>query len=83
MANKTACDNSITGWTATVSSNKTACDNSVAQLNGRIAALEGKTDGYLKMVGAFAGTVELWGGTAEEFAKVDITGKRMFMTLEN
>ena len=83
VANKTACDNSITGLTATVSSNKTACDNSVAQLNGRIAALEGKTDGYLKMVGAFAGTVELWGGTAEEFAKVDITGKRMFMTLEN
>lgn len=82
-ANKKACDAAISSLTSTVNANKTACDNSVAQLNGRIAALEGKTDGYLKMVGAFAGTVELWGGTAEEFAKVDITGKRMFMTLEN
>lgn len=83
VANKTACVNSITGLADTVSSNKTACDNSVKALNEKIAALEDKTDGYLKMVGAFEGTVELWGGTAEEFAKVDITGKRMFMTLEN
>ncbi len=82
-ANKQACENDVASLTATVRSNKTACDNSVKTLNDKIAALEGKTDGYLKMVGAFDGTVELWGGTAEEFAKVDITGKRMFMTLEN
>ncbi len=81
--NKAECELSVTQLTDTVNNNKTACVNSVKALLDKIAVLEEMIAGYVKFVGAFEGTVELWGGTAEEFSKIDITGKRMFMTLEN
>lgn len=80
-ANKQACENAVASLTATVRSNKAACDNSVAQLNGKIAALEDKTDGYVKQ--GNSGIEEIWVGTAEEFAKVSLSGKKWYLVLEN
>lgn len=68
---------------ANIQSDVTSHGNSIAAVARDVETLKNADGGYLKMVGAFAGTVELWGGSAEEFAKADITGKRMFMTLEN
>lgn len=79
--NKKACDETVMSLTATVSSNKTACDNSVKALNEKIAALEGKTDGYVKQ--GNSGIEEIWVGTAEEFAKVSLSGKTWYLALEN
>ena len=80
-ANKQSCENAVASLTATVRSNKAACDNSVAQLNGKIAALESKTDGYVKQ--GNSGIEEIWVGTAEEFAKVSLSGKKWYLVLEN
>lgn len=79
--NKQACENAVASLTSTVRSNKAACDNSVAQLNGKIAALEDKTDGYVKQ--GNSGIEEIWVGTAEEFAKVSLSGKKWYLVLEN
>lgn len=68
---------------ANMQSDVTSHGNSITAISKDVEALKKADGGYLKMVGAFAGTVELWGGSAEEFAKAEITGKRMFMTLEN
>lgn len=68
---------------ATMQSDVSSHGNSIAAVAKDVETLKNADGGYLKMVGAFAGTVELWGGSAEEFAKADITGKRMFMVLEN
>lgn len=80
-ANKRACESDVASLTATVRSNKAACDNSVAQLNSKIAALEGKTDEYVKQ--GNSGIEEIWVGTAEEFAKVSISGNKWYLVLEN
>lgn len=74
---------SLSSSVATIQSSVTAQGNSISAISKDVETLKNADSGYLKMVGAFAGTIELWGGSAEEFAKADITGKRMFMTLEN
>lgn len=73
----------LTRKVTTIQSDVTSHGNSIAAVAKDVETLKNADGGYLKMVGAFAGTVELWGGSAEEFAKADITGKRMFMVLEN
>ena len=75
----TALNTSVTN----IQSDVTAQGNSITAISKDVETLKKADSGYLKMVGAFAGTIELWGGSAEEFAKADMTGKRMFMTLEN
>lgn len=61
----------------------TAHGNSINAIQDEVKALQGADSGCVKVVGAFAGAAELWFGTAEEFSKQAITGKRMFLTLGN
>lgn len=61
----------------------TAHGNSIKAIQDEVKALQGADVGYVKVVGAFAGAAEFWFGTAEEFSKQAITGKRIFLTMEN
>lgn len=71
-------------WTVSnLGNDVTGHGNSIKAIQDEVKALQGADSGCVKVVGAFAGAEELWFGTAEEFSKQAITGKRIFLTLEN
>ena len=57
--------------------------NTISAVLKELSELKAAIEAYVKVVGAYAGAAEFWFGTAAEFSSLAITGKRVFLVLEN